>query len=57
MGVYQAGSHDFSHGDSWVNEISASLSVGEECIKEAEALKCYMEAGIVFQQSYNKSDK
>lgn len=39
------------------HEISASLSVGEECIKEAEALKCNMEAGIVFQQSYNKSDK
>lgn len=53
----QAGSSDISHSDSWVNEISAGLSVGEECIKQAEACKCFMEARAVFHHSYNKSDK
>lgn len=57
MGGCRASSRDISHGDSWVNEISAGLSVGEECIKQAEARKCFMEARAVFHQSYNKSDK
>ncbi len=52
-----AGSRDISHSDSWVNEISAGLSVQEECIKQAEARKCFMEARAAFHHSYNKSDK
>ena len=56
-GGYAAGSRDISHGESWLNEISAGLSVGEECIKQAEARKCFMEARAVFHHSYNKSDK
>lgn len=57
MGVCAAGSRDISHSDSWVNEISAGLSVGEECIKQAEPRKCFMEAHAAFHHSYNKSDK
>lgn len=48
---------DISHSDFWVNEISAGLSQGEECIKQAEARKCFMEARAMFHHSYNKSDK
>jgi len=43
--------------DSWLNEIRADLPEGEECIKQAEACKCLMEARAVFHHSYNKSDK
>lgn len=57
MGVCIAGSHDISHGDSWINEISAGLPVREEYIKQAEARKCFMEARAGFHRSYNKSDK
>lgn len=53
----QKGACDISYGDSWVNEISAGLSVGEECIKQAEARKCFMETRAVLHHSYNKSDK
>lgn len=50
-------SHDINHSDSWVNVISAGLSVREEYIKQAEAHKCFMEARAAFHHSYNKSDK
>lgn len=56
-GVCAAGGHDINHSDSWVNVISAGLSEGEECIKQAEVRKCFMEARAVFHHSYNKSDK
>lgn len=48
---------DISHSDFWVNQISAGLPQGEECIKQAEARKCFMKARAVFHHSYNKSDK
>lgn len=55
--VCGAGGHDISPSDSWVNEISAGLSVGEGCIKQAGACKCFMEARAALHHSYNKSDK
>lgn len=57
LGVCAMGSCDCSHSDSWVNEISAGLSVEEECIKQAEARKCFIEAHAGFHHSDNKSDK
>lgn len=52
-----AGSCYISHSDSWGNEISAGLSVEEECIKQAKARKSFMEAHAGFNHTYNKSDK
>lgn len=57
MFVISVVSVDIIHSDSWVNEISADLSVREECIKQAQACKCFMEARAAFHHSYNKSDK
>lgn len=37
--------------------LAQGLSVEEECIKQAEAHKCFMEARVVFHHSHYKSDK
>lgn len=53
----QKGGCDISYGDSWVNEITAGLTAGEERIKQAEASKCFMETRAVLHHAHNKSDK